>query len=321
MLRRYVANFRSKQRQPGVIFLIMASIWNLISNLRKKNSILTRRFYQANRVPLRTLSNPNGIEPSIEILFVTAGKDIEMLTYSIPAARSSVYTTNLDLPVIVLVPKSEIDRTTTITSRFENVQVYSEDIYIESDLKMKLKNRFGGRYGWALQQILKVSYVLGSSKSGILIVDSDTVLIDKKVWLNSSEEQILMPTDEYNFSYYEFLNSVKLADLKPKYTFVSHHMLMQPKYLREAYSYAGWHSLENLVSDLCDYRFVNSNSPFCIEYEAYAQYMFRFHPERIVLTKWANIGISRELDLELQIPSEMKKCRQRFNSLSFHTYL
>jgi hypothetical protein len=321
MLRAYVASFRAKQRQPGLVFLFLASVWNLLAGIRKVHPILTQRFLQANNVPLRKLFNSDGVEPSVEILFVTAGKDIDMLTYSIPAARSSVLSKNINLPVVVLVPETEINRTRALTSRFEEVYVYSEDFYVSSDIKIQLRNKFGDRFGWALQQILKVSYVLKSSHSGVLIVDADTVLIDEKLWLNSHSEQILMPTDEYNVSYYDFLNSFKLSDVNPKYTFVSHHMLMQPKYLREAYSYAGWETLEILVSNLCAYEFLNSNSPFCIEYEAYAQYMIKFHSEKVILTKWANKGIPRELDLSRQIPSAEDKCRKSFNSLSFHTYL
>ena len=71
-----------------------------------------------------------------------------------------------------------------------------------------LKLRFQSRYGWTLQQFLKISFVLESSLDAILIVDADTVLLEERSWISDSGRQILTPSDEFNISYYDFLSTI-----------------------------------------------------------------------------------------------------------------
>jgi hypothetical protein len=163
--------------------------------------------------------------------------------------------------------------------------------------------------------------VLDSDLDGVFVVDADTILIDKRDWISEEGHQILTPSDEFNPSYYEFLSSVGISSMNPEFTFVSHHMLMQPWILREAFAAAGWSHPTDLLRSIISHKYLNEESPFSIDYEFYAQYLISAHPELVTLQKWSNLGVSRQTLLESQIQLITTKYSNQFSSISFHSYL
>jgi hypothetical protein len=202
------------------------------------------------------------------------------------------------------------------------ISVMNEEIFIESQLLLQLRSSFGFRAGWVIQQILKVSFVMNSQAPGVLVIDSDTLLLEPRLWLDDEGNQILTPTWEYHSAYYKFLNFRGTSRVRPKYTFVSHHMLMQPWILREAFSSAGWKALDELIMTLVAVPISKEKSPFCIEYELYAQYMINHYPNLVRLEKWSNIGFARNgksmTGIEKEVISNFKG---RYASVSLHAYL
>jgi hypothetical protein len=321
LLKKFVASQRAKTSRPGFVFRTLATGWNFLAQARGKSLFPVRRFIQANRLPPEPSSCLSAVNKSVGVLFVTAGKDLEMLPWSIPFAVKSLRTLSSTVKISVVVPTVDMKHCKELLENLPGVEIVSEDSFIKKDVVEALKMRFQERFGWVLQQFLKVAFVLESNLDAILVVDADTVLLDERNWILDNGNQILTPSDEFNLSYYEFLSSIGLCEMNPEYTFVSHHMLMQPKYLRLAFEQAGKSFPDEILELVLNHDFKNPSSPFCIEYEVYGQYLFTHHRDRVELLKWANLGIPRQTNLADQIEKEVQKNTGRFSSLSFHTYL
>jgi uncharacterized protein len=321
MLRKYVASQRASTKKPGLGFWLLANSWNILSRLQNKAKFPVDSFIRANRLSADEYPEDLTNNKSIEILFVAAGKDLEMLPWAIPAAITSVNTSPSKSQVTVIVPSRETSRCNQILKDFKDVRVISEDTVIPHQVSLALKEKYAERSGWALQQFIKIAYVMESQMDGVLIVDADTILLKKRNWLSVHGEQILTPSDEYNVSYYDFLSSIGIGQLKPEFTFVSHHMLMQPLILREAFESINLSFPNDVLRRILDYKFLSDSSPFSIDYEFYGQYLFNNYPSDVKLQKWANVGLPRSANLDAQIMSETKRCQGRYYSISFHSYL
>ena len=262
------------------------------------------------------------VYPRLEILFVSTAKDFDVLVASIEFA-SKATSHHKSVSYHVIVPRMEIEQCKELLKDLPfQINVMNEEIFIDDELLLQLRSSFSFRAGWVIQQILKVSFVMNSQAPGVLVIDSDTLLLEPRIWLDSESNQILTPTWEYHPAYYKFLNSRGISRVRPKYTFVSHHMLMQPRIFREAFSVAGWKDLDELVMTLVAIPKSEEESPFSIEYELYAQYMIIHYPDLVRLEKWSNVGFARNgksmTDIEKEVISNFK---DRYASISLHAYL
>jgi hypothetical protein len=321
MLKDFIASQRSVSSCPGIFFGMVMVLWNLTCIPRSRNFFRLSRFLRANRLASENSLENLPILDQMEILFVTAGSDIDMLTYAIPAAIKATKESFQDPLITVIVPSTDVSRCVEIIGSGFNISIKSENDVVDISLRESLKNKFGDRYGWALQQILKIEFVLQSRAKGVLVVDADTLLLNSRNWLLADGRQILTPSDEYNASYYLFLNKYGISSLTPKFTFISHHMLMQPSYAKEMMCVTGWRDISGLVAELVKFQFRDMKSPFSIDYEAYAQYMVNSHPDKILFVKWSNFAVRREKNLNEQIPALTQQLGRNFYSLSLHSYL
>jgi hypothetical protein len=321
MLRKFIAFQRAKTARPGFTFWTLATCWNFLARAQNKEVFPIKRFMRANRLPLESHPCQTLANKSVGVLFVAAGKDLEVLQWSIPFAVRSLGTSTPAPKISVIVPSEDLNHCRKLLGDHANIEIESEDSYVSKELVEALKLRFQSRFGWALQQFLKISFVLESSLDAILIVDADTVLLEERRWISDSGRQILTPSDEFNISYYEFLSTIGIGKVVPEYTFVSHHMLMQPKFLRLACEQISKSFPDEILELVLNHDFKNTSSPFSIDYEFYAQFLINHHPDKVELLKWSNLGIPRLTNLADQIEKEVKKNTGRFFSLSFHSYL
>jgi len=316
--------YQSFARKPGLIFLVFALIWDLKEKfpMLKSQKLNALRFYRENSlsVDIDNLETLSDLE--IEIAFVCAGKDFEVLPLSIKYALGATSSFKV-AKIILIVPEKDLEAGKALLPTFEcPIDLRCEDDILDAQSRNKLRAKFSDRYGWALQQLLKVSAVITSNAAGVLIVDADTLLLSKRNWIDNLGNQILTPSWEYNASYYAFLETVGVSRLKPEHTFISHHMLMQPQMMKAAMHAAGWPDLESIVESLVNERFLSTTSPFCIEYELYGQYMWNNSRDKVRLEKWANVGLPRSSFKEFGNPNGFAIDNFKdFASLSLHAYL
>jgi hypothetical protein len=98
-------------------------------------------------------------------------------------------------------------------------------------------------------------------------------------------------------------------------------MLFQPILLTKALHHGGWSSVEELIDAVVQSNFSSETSPFSIDYELYAQFVYMNFPEKTRITKWSNIAIQRVGSLSPQITKESMRYKDDFSSISFHAYL
>lgn len=316
--------FQSLGHKPGFLFWILARIWNLLRPLVKGNlkSFDAIRFCSENSLDFKKFYLQDSGLVTLDLLFVCASNDFSVLPFSIDSAIKHCLQYQIN-NIFVVVPENDLDSVTKVLSRFENhVSLISEDTVISEVERKLLRDKFSARYGWAFQQLLKIQMVSKSTSNGVLVVDADTILLHPRNWLDSSDVQLLTPSWELNASYYDHLSSLGISKLKPIHSFVSHHMLMQPKYLREALQFAGWANSSSIVENVTKYRFLSSVSPFSLDYELYAQFMWNNHRDKIRLEKWANAGLPRSSFKEFGNPNGLTiEDFKDFASLSLHSYL
>ena len=280
------------------------------------------RYFESNRFSINLQLPPATSNLKIDLLFVAARKDLETFPLAAFYAFQSVIGGEVQ-QISVIAPQKDVRLfENVIGSTFLPINVIDEESIISSATIIQLKEIYSNRFGWVLQQIIKLRFVENSNADGVLVVDADTILLKKRKWLDYGEKQILTPTWEFHRPYYNFLNSLNICSQIPTYTFVPHHMLMQPKIVSELISHLGWEKDSDLLKSIKSVDLPGENSPFSIDYELYAQYMFKNYPELLTLEKWANLSLARSKHgFGQQFKRLLPKVGKSFASLSFHSYL
>lgn len=322
---RFISHFSHRNSTLNNLLL------SIISGLSNLIFVSTSRRVQIRRV-LKSLRLPedddhlniiSGIEsyPTIEILYVTHRKDFDVLKYSIESLQR-VTTHHHEQIFTFVVPQLESAELRNFLPKDISYKIIEEESIVSASLRATIARcEFENGVGWIVQQLCKVAGILQSKSQGVLVVDSDTILLRPRFWFTSAGRQSLFASHEYHTPYYEFLNFFGISDLQPEYTFVTHHMLFQPEFMIKAMHQAGWHNLEDLVSAILTYKHKTKLSPVCVEYELYGQYMWNFHRNKISLYKWCNKGLPRELTLSTLEKFGTEKWLKNWNSISLQGYL
>lgn len=255
--------------------------------------------------------------PTIEVVFVAKSEDLLLLKKVIIAAYNC--SVNKITKICLIVPFSEVTFCQDALKHlefFDIINIVSEELIVSTSVIELIRKERPDRFGWILQQVLVSEFILNSDSSGVLIVDSDTVLLRPKVWLDKFGRQLLMPTQEMHMPYYEFLRESSSIYPFPQSSYVSHHMLVQPVILREILEvWAG--QLELALKKAFEFSNPEENSPFDLKYEIYAQYLLVKYPELVELNKWANLSLPRK-KLEEFLDGHEKALSKSYNSVSFH---
>lgn len=259
---------------------------------------------------------------SLCLLFVVTEKDFKTLPIAITYARKSILSIN-QIPVTLIVPENSMLSVRVIMSEYgvTEVTIIGENSIADEHSRTLLKDFFAARYGWSLQQLLKVIYVSNSKFENVLVCDADTLLISERPWRNLENRHILFPSYEKNPSYYRFLDAAFGFGGSPEFSFVSHHMLFSRDILNEAFEKFGITNFLDLTNLVVKYSEKTDNSPFSIDYEFYGQYVYNFHFESLTLLKWSNLPLpARTWDLYLRNKAFRLITQKLFNSISFHSW-
>ena len=308
-------------KAPGTLAALIASRLGAGGPLPHESRL--QRRLEAVRLPTGGLTHSE-VLPPIEVLVVCAEKDFLFLAHSLQSACNSSMNPIQNLTVIV--PDSSVEEAQRVLAETNfkvPVRVLPEGGFLSSKLMSKLKLIFGSRAGWILQQYLSLEYVYRSSSEGVLVLDADTFCLVPSVWLTSERDQVLHVSSEFVPEYYNFLSRYGLSETIPKYTHVTHHMMMQPEILREIIRASTLehpvHLLEKVISESKS----SGQTLFCIEFEVYAQGLARLHPEKVWYQKFANRSISfGEASTALRAIAKLKSFdKPLFLSVSFHSYV
>ena len=322
MFALIVKIFSNRYFRPRLIFRVLVRFSRLWSRVRgTRLDFDLKRFEEAAWVAKSKKNKSGEYDKRIELVVVSTLKDFDILPYSIKYALRALRPYTI-AGVRVIVPSRDVTACKRLMIDFKcQAEIVDESDLISQKHFEKLTTVFGSRNKWILQQLLKVQGVLTSKSDAVLILDSDTVLLRPRPWFSSTGHQILMPTMEYNKSYYEFLQKLNISELVPKYSFISHHMLMQPKILSHLLDSLDLLKIDAFINYICDNANTDVQSPVCVEYELYGQYLYKTEPKEYFLEQWSNISISkRHLGIILKSKFIKLTLRTFYNSVSFHSW-
>jgi peroxiredoxin len=263
---------------------------------RQKRKELRQNFLRQQRsISLdEDLNLPNLCYPKIQILVVVAGKDIEILDLAITSALSN--SMNQVSKVTIVCPTIDLEACARKVKKISldvPAEILDENKVISADLRKLIRKKFSSRYGWILQQVLAVDQIFKAKEKGVLLLNADTILLRPVHWLDCNSNQILMVGTNYHQPYYDLLGQLLSFPLYPKYTFVTHHMLIQPILLKSILKNRGYDSSSKFFIDVLNFADEKSASPICIEFEPYAQGMLADNPEKVLLRKFSNLDMVR----------------------------
>jgi len=319
--KRFLIKYGPADAKPGYIKLISTLLLTIPTKkhffkFMPHRAIL--RQWRAYRFPTNLSSHSRNLPP-IEILTVVAGKDLNLLPFSLISAIEN--TINPISRVTLIIPAIDIESCKSIVGNLKincEIQIKIEDDILNSEIRSNLKRRFGKRYGWVLQQLLADEYIFRSEYSGVLLLNADTLLMRKAAWLEEDGTQKLLVALEYHEPYYRLLNKLIGSRNSPSTTHVTHHMLFQPSYFREIFNKFGVGNVATLADWIISNSDPKAESPLCVEFELYAQGMLKLYPEKIQLRKFGNISVERS---ELSTLADLYLEYSNYNSISMHSYL
>ncbi len=318
-LRFYFREYNQIPSSPSyfhMLFLLPALIKNIPTSF---GSFL--RFVKVNRIPTSIISC-KGKLPSISILLVVAQKDFDKLINCINQIVK--HSLNPISQIEIVVPDSH---TASCVKTLENInleiplKVLNEDEIISADLRKNMKQVLKHKYGWAIQQLLTLNMVVRSDCDGVLAVNADTFILRDQVWLNEKLVQVLFRSSEYHAPYYQLIKKIFPNLQLVPFSHVTHHMLFQPKLLRDFLSKSGYLDLEKLMIQVLESMDRTQESPFCIEFEPYAQALHNFYPNRFEIRRFSNSPFSKvEDNLEIMTLVAELDNQNVYNSISFHSW-
>ena len=173
------------------------------------------------------------------------------------------------------------------------------------------------RSSWLFQQFLKWGASDIVESDHFLVSDSDTVYIRPRVFEHSGNYIIPCSDEIPHIPYYEMCYKLFGDNIKPYYNFTSHHAVYNKKILRELKDViekrtnAPWY--EGIMKNIS-----MSDGAGVSDYETYQQYIYKYHPQKVILEHWRNLSLSRKLIKDL--PTLKEKYKKYYKVISFHSY-
>ena len=322
MLSLILSYYRIKFIRPSLGFeIIIFFLKNCYWILRKRQPVDFRRFFNAN-----VISNNDGCDEAsslynLELIVVVSRKDFEVLGKTLCITLNSLRNFR-NLRISLVVPERDLETAKSLFIRIHpQISIVSEFQVLNIEVLQRLTEIFSSRATWVYQQMLKLNALSTCLSEYAIILDADTVLLNSRNWICSNGHLLLCPSDEYNFSYYNFLQKIGVSDLSPNYTFVSHHMFYETKLVKEMLMQLNLTSSDQQIEAITNHASKIESSPICIDFELYGQWLTRTKPNRVKLQKWSNLGISRKY-LNWVVDSKLIKwiLARLYNSISFHSW-
>lgn len=286
----------------------------------KKTPFPVGKFARANRLPFDPFPANWQPHPSVELLVSVGPADINLVHEVVAGALR--FSMNPITHVVLLVDDG-MDLPGLAVGL--PVTIHEKEALLSDAARTCLRGTFGDRYGWVLQQFNKLAWSAQSESKGVLVVDADTVLTRPRVFLDSVGSQLLLPTWEYNPPYYRVFDRLggSIAGINEhELSFISHHMMMQPVLVREMLNDLGAGSVDKLVTRALASVDIDSSSqsPLCVDYELYGQWLSRSQPQNVRLGRWSNLGARRGAS-HVQSLRSGRFSKLGYASVSFHSYL
>lgn len=271
--------------------------------------IFFRRLWSKLRLFTKSdFTNQNNNTP-IYIVILVVEKDISLLQKCIEGVRSNCL--NPIQKLVVVSPKSEkIEAICNATNVDWLNEKLLEPISKEFICKQYKNNK---KIGWLYQQFLKLNIDSIFPNKNCLIIDVDTILLQKQSFI-SNNKYIIKTSDEYHILYRKI--NKKLLNSKNIYwkSFIAHHQIISTEHLTLLKRKISNNSVNSFWEILLTEVILNNG--WFSEYELYGNYMYLFHKEKIELRYWNNYN-SKSFKANVV---DIKKIANKYCSISLHNY-
>ncbi len=318
-LARYIAEYSKKTK--------IVKYWHffiVLESFARRGPKAVRNFLwfvSANKLEAECEVEPFLENPSIELVVTTKFKDFAIIEKCINCALNN--SLNKISLIKIVVPAIDFPICLELIQKFNlkvNLQLINEDELISENIRELIFSNTKNYYGWVLQQVIKIKLALDSNSKGVLIVDSDTLLLGKQLWLNKNGVQRLVVANTKYDPYFQFLKVMGIVKNRPKYSFVTHHMLMQPEIIKSLFAKNNFKSIEDLLVKI----FTDKN--FCavenisLDYELYGQFIYFNFKKRYTLSRFCNLSLVSRNTILKNFEKELQILANDYHSISFHSW-
>lgn len=257
----------------------------------------------------------DGIYPEISLGIVCHPKDFANLDLVIQMAKKNCKNPITDVSLVTTLSGYK-----TLKTLFPEYNVYNETDFVSQRTFDAIAKEVPSEIsGWVLQQAAKFTIVLNSKNDATLILDADTVLLKRRLFLTENNVQSLSYSHEYHLPYVKHYAKFSGQEIDSNgHSFVTHHQLMQKEVVKSLLGTEG-EALPNWIL-AADYGVF---SPLC-EYHCYGEELIRKYPSRFKVTRWGNLPVSASKLRQTQEHSQFTSLENAFNgwnSISVHSYL
>lgn len=290
---------------------LVSSTILLVSSPFRRSHVVRRLVDEAQlNNPLKAASNL----PNIELILAVARKDFRSASIAVQAALAN--SRNVISSVAIVVPQQALDEARTL---FSSMNIIAEEDFLPTEFQQAISESSPpGREGWIRQQVIGLLYARESESPGVLVLDSDTILVNELTFLNAEGIQLLQFSHEYVRAYEE--HAVKIWGRRRRHkglSYVTHYQLMQPDVVRMMFKSSpeiiGWlNATDN-----------TKNSPIA-DYHCYGRYLTDNFPRRVALGRWGNKKMTWDRfssDFSAESQSLSKWADSSYYSVSVHSYL
>ncbi len=263
----------------------------------------------------------------IEIFFLVAKKDLEILPYSIVSA---LVTTSNPINLITVVCPTEI--VGKVSEKVAKISKSSHaQIVVETDeqvLERSTLKDFKFFSSVSKMEIIKICIPLNSERN-ILVIDSDTLLLRERNWL-SNVIQVTPIAQEYLIGHNVFLNQQLKFMRNSGLGFVTHHGLLRGTIVTDLVEKCG--GIKKLASAIDNgvAKGWDELNGFPSEWQLYGEFLIAQEDESLVtVASFVNLGITRSILPIIDSPNyteclsiinRLRKCCPKLGSLSLHAY-
>jgi hypothetical protein len=322
VLAFFLGFYRIKFFKPASLFKLGACIVRLKFFLQQRRQLVDfQRFQLANILSSKDYVLDLSDQYKLHLIIVATSKDFDVLKKTFHLSMDSLSNFK-NVSVELIIPPADIKLAQSLDILKDyNVKIVDENLVLNGKYFESLTRIFGTRNTWVYQQALKLNAIANSDSDFSMILDADTILLNKRAWVTENGVHLLTPSDEFNFDYYDFLNKLGVGGTAPMYTFVSHHMLYNPKLVRAMLSELNFSHRERQIQAMEAFARPNAFSPICIDYELYGQWMMSEREQHYYLAKWSNIGITKKnFEKTLGSKFRMAVLGRAYHSMSFHSW-
>lgn len=279
--------------------------------------------------------------PEIDILIPFHPKDIALLADCLtnviknsinPIGTVRIVTTKLGVPLA----EKELE-TLHIDTIFQDVriEVIDENTFLPSMI-LDACHSLGEGSGWLIKQSIFFWNGVKNQANPTVIIDSDTLIIQKILWIDeSNRSNVFANFHENDLSDYFIQMFPNILRFEKDFGYVSHFVLVKPKvvleFLLQVEQSQKYHSppshqdsneanLELRLATVLAMLIQKCMFNFC-DFDFYAKAALKIEPDKTLVCKWSNLAldVNEKVD-DVKLQRFLHKNQSSYLSLSVHTF-